>query len=330
MAPVETKLDYSLISCALFVSSPWSRTLGSNGGLRCNSLRFQPGFEGTFPWSLEEVSGAPFLRRGQAWAELRRLIIMAKRKGIRCGESAEGRTLYKRKGKKVRPAEVGYENGEKPKGDEEWRKRRKEKKIYEKGGQFQEHILPMVSKMKQGERLCPNSIKMIQISTDLWPNKRDLLMEVLHKRVAGIAFDSSEKGRIHDDIEPSHIIFTVPHKLWQAPSFRSPVGGCEVCAGIIPDRLQCSMIGRSFGPYRNPWFQVDTPGFTKDVEENLILNVDPKPIKHYRLINSAKKINAVSIRNASLALGGDELSERFAGYPLILLINLFSTYDQYT
>ena len=43
---------------------------------------------------------------------------------------AEGRMLYKRKRKKLLPADVGYDNGEKPKGDAEWRKKRKEKEWY--------------------------------------------------------------------------------------------------------------------------------------------------------------------------------------------------------
>ena len=328
--PVETNLDSCLISCARFVSSPWSRTLCFDDGLRCNSLGFHQGFRATFPWSLEEASGAPFLRRGEAWTELRRLIRMEKGKGMRCGELAESRALYKRKGKKVRPVEVGYDNGEKPKGDAEWRKRRKEEEIYEEGGLFQEHIIAKFSKIKRGETLWPNRIKMMQISTDLWPNERDLLMEVLHNREAAIAFDSSEKGRIHDDIEPPHIIPTVPHIPWQAPSFRIPAALHEISAGIIQDRLECGTIERSFGPYRNPWFLVEKPGFEKDDEGNLILNADQKPIKHYRLINSAQRSNEVSIRDASLPPGANEFSERFAGYPLISLIDLFSRYDQCT
>ena len=275
--PFPTNLDTSLFSCSRFSSFPLSRTLFFYDELRCNFLRFEGGFGVTFPLSQEEASGAPFLRRGEAWAELRRLIRIEKAKGMRCGELAEGRTLYKKKGKKVRPADVGYGYGEKPEGDGEWRNRRKAKEIYEESGRFWEHIIPKFSKIQRGERLRPNRIKMMKIGTNLWPDERELLMEVLYNREAAIAFDSSEKGRIRDDIEPPHVIPTIPHKPWQSPSFRIPAGLYEVSAGIIQDRLACGTIERSFGPYRNPWFLVEKPGYEKDDEGNLILNTVHHP-----------------------------------------------------
>ena len=77
--------------------------------------------------------------------------------------AAEGRTLYKRKGKKVWPADVWYNNGEKPKGDAEWREKRKEKEWYEAGGRFAEFIISKFSMMERGSSLkpkdCPNEKK---------------------------------------------------------------------------------------------------------------------------------------------------------------------------
>ena len=61
----------------------------------------------------------------------------------------------------------------------------------------------------------------MRIGTDLWREEREFLMEVPFNREVAIAFDSSEKGRFHDDIEPPQMIPTFPHKPWQAPSFRS-------------------------------------------------------------------------------------------------------------
>ena len=170
----------------------------------------------------------------------------------------------------------------------------------------------------------------MRIGTDLWREERELLMEVLFNREAAIAFDSSEKGRFHDNIEPPHVMPTVPHLLWQAPSFRIPAGLHEVSARMIEDRLACGTIERSFRPYWNPWFLVEKPGFEKDEEGNLILDSNQKPIKHYRLINLAQRINVVLIRDASLPPGADEFSERFAGYPFILLVDLYLGYDQCT
>ena len=153
-------------------------------------------------------------------------------------------------------------------------------------------------------------------------------MEALFNREAAIAFDSTEKGRFRDHIASLHVILTVPHKPWQGPSFKIPAGLQEVSARMIEDRLACGTIKRSFGPYRNPWFLVEKPGFKKDKDGNLIMDSNQKPIKLYRLINSAQRINAVSIRDASLPLGADESSERVVGYPLISLVDLYWGYDQ--
>ena len=210
--PIHTYQDPSLISSAGFVSFSWSSALFLYDELRCNHLRFGGGDSITFPLLLEEASGAPFLRRWEAWAELRRQIIIESAGGIGHGELVEGRTLYKRKGRKVWPANMGYGNGEKSKGDDEWRKRRKEKEIYEERGRFGEHIIPKFPKITHGDRPRPNQIKIMKIGTDLWPNERELLMEVLYNREAAIAFDSSGKGRMHDDVEPPHVIPTIPHK----------------------------------------------------------------------------------------------------------------------
>ena len=73
------------------------------------------------------ASGAPVFRRGEASAELRSGEKKYEEKLRKEMAEAEGRTLYKRKGKKVLPAGVGYDNGAKPKGDAEWREKRKEK-----------------------------------------------------------------------------------------------------------------------------------------------------------------------------------------------------------
>ena len=145
-----------------------------------------------------------------------------------------------------------------------------------------------------------------------------------------IAFDLAEKGRFHNFIEPPHVIPTVPHKAWQAASFRIPPALHETTVRLIEDRLACGTIERLFGPYRNPWFLVEKPRFKKDEERELVLDSAGKPFKRYRLINLAQKINAVSIRDASLPPPVEEFSERFAGYPIVSLVDLFSRYDQCT
>ena len=75
---------------------------------------------------------------------------------------------------------------------------------------------------------------------------------------------------------------------------------------------------------------MEKPGFEKDEEGELVLDSAGKPFKRYRLINSVQKINAVSLRDASLPPAVEEFSERFAGYLVVSLVDLFSGYDQCT
>ena len=75
---------------------------------------------------------------------------------------------------------------------------------------------------------------------------------------------------------------------------------------------------------------METPGFEKDEEGELVLDSEGMPFKWYRLINLAQKINTVLIRDASLPPAVEEFSDRFAGYPVVSLVDLFSGYDQCT
>ena len=77
-------------------------------------------------------------------------------------------------------------------------------------------------------------------------------------------------------------------------------------------------------------FLVEKHRFEKDEEGELVLDSAGRPFKRYQLINSAQKINTVSISDASLPPAVEEFSERFAGYRVVTLVDLFSRYDQCT
>jgi len=74
--------------------------------------------------------------------------------------------------------------------------------------------------------------------------------------------------------------------------------------------LEYGALERCCGPYRNPWFLV------------------PKKDKGYRLINAVQRLNAVTIKDASLPPSAEEYGEDFAGFPVLFLLDLFSGYDQ--
>ena len=119
-------------------------------------------------------------------------------------------------------------------------------------GKYAGILVPKFSTIKRGERLTPERLAKLEMGKELRPAERKLLKEMLFNREAAIAFDSAEKGRFHDFIEPPHVIPTIPHKAWQAASFRIPPALYEMSVRLIQDRLAYGTIERSFGPYRNP------------------------------------------------------------------------------
>jgi hypothetical protein len=225
--------------------------------------------------------------------------------------------------------------GEQPEGDRAWWDKVLEwerLRITELGvrRKYRRFLILKFSSIAQGEQLIPTQIKRLNIGPNLSPAEIDVLMEVLFNCKAAIAFDSSEKGRFANFIEPPHIIPTIPHKVWQTSNFRIPVALQQTSIRLLEDYLAYGMIKWSFGPYRSGWFLVEKPGVEKDEEGEVIRDENQKPIQRYRLINSTQKINTVTIRGASPPLAVDEFSERFAGYLLVSLINLFSGNDQCT
>ena len=147
------------------------------------------------------------------------------------------------------------------------------------GGAYPGVLIPKFSTIERGRWLTQARIRKLNFGEHLTTNERDLLLEMLFNREAAIAFDSAEKGRFHDFIEPLHVIPTVPHKAWQAASFRIPPALHETSVRLIQDRLACGTIERSFGPYRNLRFLVEKPGFEKDEEGELVLDSARKPFK---------------------------------------------------
>lgn len=245
-------------------------------------------------------------------------------------------TLYKRKGEKVVPVDTNHKKGERPAGDPDWREKvlQHEKIPRSLGegdaGMYEGFLIPKFLMIRRGERLTPARVERLNIGTHLWLAEREVFLEMLFNREAAIAFTSGEKGRFHEFIEPPHVIPTIPHKAWQTAGLHVPAALQQTSVRILEDRLACGTIERPFGPYRNGWFLVEKPGLEKDENGNVFQDENGRPIQRYRLISSAQRINAVTIRDASLPPAVDDFSEGFAVFPLVSLVDLFSGHDQCT
>ena len=69
-------------------------------------------------------------------------------------------------------------------------------------------------------RLTPERVEKMKVGQDLTVEEKGVFLKVLFTREAAITFNSTEKGRFSDDIEPPHIIPTISHTPWQAKNFK--------------------------------------------------------------------------------------------------------------
>ena len=221
--------------------------------------------------------------------------------------------MYKRKKDKVKPVNRPHKEGPKPEEVEKWKE---QIAVYKgddrnKSGSQYPWLIPKFSNIERGRRLTPKRIKKLKIGESVASEERIVLLEVPFNREAGIAFDFTAKGYFKPEVEPPHAIRTIQHDQWEVSNFRVPKALDKNVTEIINAKLDCGALEKSFGPYRNPWFLV------------------PKKAGKYRLINAAQRLNAVTIKDASLPPSADDFSEEFAGFPLLSLLDLFSGYDQY-
>ena len=80
---------------------------------------------------------------------------------------------------------------------------------------------------------------------------------------------------------------------------------------MFKDRVKKDILKPNHNPYRNLWFLM------KKKEKG-----------KYRLVNTAMKINRVTIRDANLPPSINEFSEEFTEYIITFLIDFFSGYNQ--
>ena len=152
----------------------------------------------------------------------------------------------------------------------------------------------------------------LDIGAELWPREKELLMALLFNREAAIAFDWQEKGRIHEEIEPPHVICIRPgHIPWQEHPMRIPRALKPVFNKLVTEMRTSGVLEPSKGLYRNP----------------AVLIKKKKP-GEYRLISSVIKQNTETIRDAGLPPNVEEFSERFAGQTISSLMDFFAGHEQ--
>ena len=203
------------------------------------------------------------------------------------------RTMYKRKGKKIHPVNVPLPDGIKPGGD-----------VFRKG-----ESKGLV--VERGSRLTPERLAKMKIGNGFLSDaERQLFVDILFEYEGAVAFEDSEMGLLHDDVEPPIEIHTVPHEPWQQQNIRLPKAMQDTATAIVKEKLELGILEHSQGPYRSRYFIVQ------------------KKNGSWRLINDVQPLNGVTIKESGSPPSTDEFSEDFAGYPITSAIDHYSGYYQ--
>src|SRR5919108_1196062 len=90
----------------------------------------------------------------------------------------------------------------------------------------------------RGSRLTPERLAAMNIGGDyLTSAEKQLFVDVLFEYEGAIAFDESEMGLLHSDVEPPVKINTVPHQPWQQQNLRLPKAVIDEATKIVKDKL---------------------------------------------------------------------------------------------
>ena len=224
------------------------------------------------------------------------------------------RTLYKRKGRKVLPANVPLPNGINPGGGVNGSN--DSAKLLDQLPRPPEtsSVLPDLPKhgktVPRGSRLTPERLANMKIGVGFLSGpEKQLFIDILFEYEGAIAFDETEMGLLDPSIEPPVVVHTVPHTPWQQQNLRLPKAMQDAATAHVKEKLRHGILEFSQGPYRSRYFLVakKTPG-------------------EWRFINDVQPLNRVTICDSGMPPSVDEFSEDFAGYPITSAIDYFSGY----
>ncbi|GBG91381.1 hypothetical protein CBR_g52268 [Chara braunii] len=126
------------------------------------------------------------------------------------------------------------------------------------------------------------------------------------------AFNDDQRGRLDVDKIPMIRIHTVPQEPWNLRGARYPNPDEEkMVVDYLDGKMRTNVADYSSGPYSYPWFCFI------------------KPNRTLRWVQDLQRLNVVTVRDAGGLPNVNALSESCAGRPIILLIDLYSGYDQF-
>lgn len=167
--------------------------------------------------------------------------------------------MHKRKGVKVEPIDNSGQEPRPISGQIDWKERAKKRQVPNKDSDkapFRQYFEPRYAPFLRGTRLTSERLAEMKISSDLQPKEREMLVEMLYRREAALAWDFKESGRISHEVSPPVTIDTVPHKAWQVEQFPLPRKLRDTVIYMVQQRIDRGTLKLCKSQYQNPYFLV--------------------------------------------------------------------------
>jgi hypothetical protein len=111
-------------------------------------------------------------------------------------------TAYKTKANKVRPVDPGQTDSSKPGRCLDWLEKSKASDVPCEPRLYAEWITPKFSDVCKGTRLTEEQVKALVVRDNLWPEEKEVFLEMLYNQEKALAFDFSHIRKVRTTVAP--------------------------------------------------------------------------------------------------------------------------------
>lgn len=151
----------------------------------------------------------------------------------------------------------------------------------------------------------------IDESSHLWDEEKRLLKAIIAANEKAFAWTETERGRFRSDYFPPVKLAVLPHVPWTKRHVPIPPSIRDGLIELLKEKIKAGVYEECNSSYRNSWF--------------CVVKKDGKSL---RIVHDLQPLNEHTIRDAGLIPQPDEFSEECAGFTLLSVLDLFSSYDQ--
>ena len=173
--------------------------------------------------------------------------------------------------------------------------------------------MPKFSELKKGVYLTDKRLGLlIKKVSDILNNKElELFKEILFNREEVLIWDWEYIRRIKDSVSLPIEMKVIPYRAWQMPAIYILAGIQGAFIDILREQLGKEILEWVYSLYRN-----------------YIVLIAKKTSGKYRLINDYQPVNKIMIRDTFAPLSAKAFAKAALYYIILLLIDLFSRYNQ--